>query len=441
MRQFNLFNRMKIFSLLLIFVLFLLPDLFSQVNTWQQKQSIPGSVRYLATGLNIGSKGYIGLGFDGSNVLKDFWEFDPVSNTWSQKADFAGDARTAAVGFSIGNKGYVGTGGADITPTGDRKDFYEYDPATNTWTQKADFPGIARQVATGFSIGNKGYVGIGRTVGFSYLQDFWEYNPANDTWTQKADFGGGQRYASVGFSIGTKGYIGTGTSAPGFTYRKDFWEYDQATDTWIQKADVGGPPRELAVGFSIGNKGYIGTGLGTNDFWEYNPSTNNWTLKATFAGGGRNMATGFAAGGKGYLGTGAIFWLQNDLWEYTPSPPPPTTQWAKRPDIEIAPWSYPAISADGNGNTYVAGSFVGTATFATSPTPTTFTSAGAADIFIAKYDGAGNVVWAKRVGDIHGDGANAIKYDGYGNIYVVGSYVESTNFDGTILTNPTAGRI
>ena len=85
-------------------------------------------------------------------------------------------------------------------------------------------------------------------------------------------------------------------------------------------------------------------------------------------------------------------------------------QWAKRPDIELAGYTQPAISADGTGNTYVAGSFVGSATFATLPSPTTFTSAGEADIFIAKYDAAGNVIWAKRVGGVHGDGVNAINY-------------------------------
>jgi hypothetical protein len=116
-------------------------------------------------------------------------------------------------------------------------------------------------------------------------------------------------------------------------------------------------------------------------------------------------------------------------------------QWAKRPDIDVAGYTNPAISTDGNGNIYIAGAFVGTATFATSPSPTIITSAGENDIFIAKYDASGNVIWVKRFGDIHNDGANGIKYDGYGNIYIVGSYTESTNFEGTILSNPTAGRM
>jgi hypothetical protein len=35
---------------------------------------------------------------------------------------------------------------------------------------------VARGAASGFSIGNKGYLGIGGTGG-AYLQDFWQYTP------------------------------------------------------------------------------------------------------------------------------------------------------------------------------------------------------------------------------------------------------------------------
>ena len=52
-----------------------------------------------------------------------------------------------------------------------------------------------------------------------YFADFWEYDPSTNVWTQKADFGGGARSGAVGFSIGSKGYIGTGGA-------NDFWEYD-----------------------------------------------------------------------------------------------------------------------------------------------------------------------------------------------------------------------
>ena len=57
-----------------------------------------------AVGFSIGSKGYLGTG-DSGPYNKDFWEFDPLINSWTQKADFAGTARSYAVGFSIGAKG------------------------------------------------------------------------------------------------------------------------------------------------------------------------------------------------------------------------------------------------------------------------------------------------------------------------------------------------
>ena len=78
---------------------------------WTQKINSGGTGRERAVGFSIGSRGYIGTGYDGSYTLtKDFWEYDPALNTWTQKADFGGTAREFAVGFSIGSKGYIGTG-------------------------------------------------------------------------------------------------------------------------------------------------------------------------------------------------------------------------------------------------------------------------------------------------------------------------------------------
>jgi N-acetylneuraminic acid mutarotase len=291
-------------------------------NTWKRKANFGGTARFLAVGFSIGSKGYIGTGYNNNNLkyYNDFWEYDPATNSWTQKADFGGKARRQAVGFSIGSKGYIGTGDSNFNSF---NDFWEYDPATNAWTRKADFGGVARRNAVGFSIGSKGYIGTGYNNhtgrDATYYKDFWEYDPASNVWTQKANFGGGLRAFAVGFSIGIKGYVGTGYNN---SDRKDFWEYDPGMDTWTKKADFGGEARDYAVGFSIGSKGYIGTGIniGTKykDFWEYDPVTNAWKKKADFGGTARWTATGFSIGSKGYIGTGVGTFLYNDFWEYTP---------------------------------------------------------------------------------------------------------------------------
>ena len=168
-------------------------------------------------------------------------------------------ARYAATGFSIGNKGYIGTGlDSSLDPYNYYSyyfnDFWEFDPATNTWTQKANFGGVARAYAVGFSIGTKGYIGTGRAgyPDYAHLKDFWEYDPSSNTWKQIADFGGTARRAAVGFGIGVKGYVGTGND--GLNRKKDFWEYDPAKNIWKQKANFGGAARFLAAGFNIDNK-------------------------------------------------------------------------------------------------------------------------------------------------------------------------------------------
>lgn len=285
-----------------------------QVNadSWTQKTNFGGFGRELGASFSIGSKAYIGTGFNGSAKYKDFWEYDPSTNTWTQKADFGGTGRAGAVGFSIGSKGYLGTGADAIK----ENDFWEYNPSTNVWTQKTNFGGAGRANAVGFSIGNKGYIGTG--VGNAYYNDFWEYDPINDTWTQKANFGGVTRAYATGFGIGTKGYIGTGYNG---TYFSDFWEFDPIANSWTQKTDF--PTiREGASGFSVATKGFIATGFDgtsfTNDLWEYNQSDNTWTQKANFGGSTRFYATALNVGLKGYFGTGNDCTYQTDFWEYAP---------------------------------------------------------------------------------------------------------------------------
>src|ERR1035437_213595 len=244
-------------------------------NTWTQKADLAGVARWQPVAFSIGTKGYIGTGYDNTQYLNDFWEYDQATNTWIQKASLPGYSRGLAVGFSIGTKGYVGTGWhAGISQQ--MQDFYEWDQSTDTWTQKANVPAPARNSAVGFSICTNGYIGLGNIATSTYTNDFWEYNPSTDIWTQKANFGGSGRADAAGFSIGTKGYIGCGDDG---AYHNDFWEWDQMTNIWTQKADFGGLQRMSATGFSIGTLGYIGTGLATNnsiftDFWEYDSGIN-----------------------------------------------------------------------------------------------------------------------------------------------------------------------
>lgn len=244
-------------------------------NVWTQKANFIGTAREHATCFSIGNKGYVGTGYSGIN-LQDFWEWNQSTNIWTQKSNFPAAGRYHVTSFSIGNYGYFGLGFTN-PPGSFYKDFWEYNSTTDVWTQIADFGGSARYGAAGFSIASKGYVGSGYDGIDSITgvtNDFWEYDSNTNIWIQKSNFGGVVREHARGFSIGNKGYIGLGIR--GAIYLQDFWEYDPAFDLWVQKSNFGGAARHSAPGFSIGNKGYMGTGYDNTffrDFWEYTPDS------------------------------------------------------------------------------------------------------------------------------------------------------------------------
>ncbi len=93
-----------------------------------------------------------------------------------------------------------------------------------------------------------------------------------------------------------------------------------------------------------------------------------------------------------------------------------------------------SIVVDASGNSYVTGSFEGTATFGT----TTLTSSGSTDIFIAKLNSQGQFVWAKKVGGnsaYYTENGNGIAVDASGNSYVTGQFLNTATFGSTTLTS------
>jgi hypothetical protein len=90
------------------------------------------------------------------------------------------------------------------------------------------------------------------------------------------------------------------------------------------------------------------------------------------------------------------------------------------------------IAVDNNGNCYVTGLYSGSSIVFGS---TTLTSAGSDDLFVAKYDNTGSVVWAKTYGGTGFDHGNGVATDGVGNCYLTGSFQNSINFGATSYTS------
>lgn len=301
-----------------LFALALLISFTSAAFDWDQMTDFGGIARHRTTALSIGNKVYFGLGHyngAGPNVLfDDWWEYDPATNAWTQKADYLGGLMYQAAGFTIGNIGYVGTGrdqSAALVNT-----FFAYDPQTNTWTQKPNFPGAGRRGAVAFAIDEYGYMGTG-----SNYSDFYKFDPSTDTWSAIAGMPTAGRISAVGFELDGYGYVGTGSTS---SAQNDFWRYDPATDQWVQMANVGPTPRQEAAGFSIMGKGYILTGddysSGNNfgDMWEYTPATDTWIQIDDFPGTARRYLTCVTHGNVVYAGLGTNGTNFKDFWRYDP---------------------------------------------------------------------------------------------------------------------------
>jgi len=97
-----------------------------------------------------------------------------------------------------------------------------------------------------------------------------------------------------------------------------------------------------------------------------------------------------------------------------------------------------SVVVDYSANIYMTGSF-NSSTITFDSTILTNAGAGAEDIFLAKYDAYGNVLWAKSAGGINSDVANSIAVDALGNTYITGHFENHTlAFDSTIITNLTS---
>ena len=261
------------------------------IGNWKRSSEFEGVGRTEAVTFTIGDKVYVGSGYDGTNRLNDFWEYNQSTGTWLRKADFPGAARNSAVAFAVNGKGYVGTGYDGLNKL---TDFWEYDPTTNAWKKVADFGGTARYGAVAFSIGDKGYV----TTGYdgNYLKDLWEYTPATNTWVQKASLTGSKRTDAVAFVYNSKAYVVTGINNG--SYLNDFWMYDPTTDAWTEKRKISSVSddtyddsygtyitRSSATAFIMNNKAYVVNGnrsgvIGTA--WEYDIANDQWTEKTSF---------------------------------------------------------------------------------------------------------------------------------------------------------------
>jgi len=269
---------------------------------WTQKKDFGGVARVTAVSFTIGTKGYIGLGRTGNGLVtntNDLWEYDSATDTWTQKMSYAGGKRAASVSFVIQDVAFVGLG-TDETGTV-KKDFWQYKPSTNTWSQLTDFAGttgFGEQLA--FAVGGKGYVAKTNST------NLWEFSLG--VWTQKN--------ALPASNLST--YVVVNDVAYVISNDKKLWKYNATADTWTALQNV--PGTIFNKGVEINGKAYFG-GTISDDYvvWEYDPNADTWAKKRGLLGlvSSPGYTEEFGLNNKVYFREGNF--NRTAFWEFDPS--------------------------------------------------------------------------------------------------------------------------
>jgi hypothetical protein len=102
-----------------------------------------------------------------------------------------------------------------------------------------------------------------------------------------------------------------------------------------------------------------------------------------------------------------------------------------------------SLSVDGSGNVNLTGTFSGTVDFDPSGSSNFYlvSNNATSDVFIARYNSTGDIIFAKSIGSAGTDEGNAIYTDNSGVVTYVGSFEGTTDFDpdNFTQTNLTAG--
>jgi N-acetylneuraminic acid mutarotase len=272
---------------------------------WIQKATFGGVGRHRAVGCGTSYRGYLGLGHvNGSGIdisYKDWWEYDPASDSWTQKADYPVNNH-GAVSFVVNNMPCVGGGSALAG------EFYKFNPQLNVWTSIASCPFFNPGDTQGFSVNEKGYVYLSNQLA--------EYDPVANQWNLMPQAPINFGTWSCSFAVGSSGFIKSGNK---------LYEFKPNQQTWLQRSDFPGVTTGGSSAFTINNMGYVtcgyvgGLSVVTDQVWAYNPGVNQWITVEEFKGTSRRFPVAFSIDNKGYFGTGTNGANFNDFWQYNPS--------------------------------------------------------------------------------------------------------------------------
>ncbi len=229
--------------------------------------------------------------------------------------------------------------------------------------------------------------------------------------------------------------------------------------------NVGGTEWDEGCALAVDTQGNVyvtGWFWGSADFdpspTTYNLTSNgNWDMFLAKYDALGNLLWAFNVGGAGWndkgnalaVDTQGNVYVTGWFWGSADFDPSPTTYnlISKSKDIFLAKYDFSgkliwalsvgggnedeglALFTDLQGNVYMTGTFMGTVDFDPSPFIRRLTSNGGKDLFLAKYDPWGNLLWAYNIGERNNDQGVALFVDPKGSLYLAGNFINAADFD------------
>jgi N-acetylneuraminic acid mutarotase len=210
---------------------------------WVRRGDMPEPARLGFGAAVVENQIYVMGGQVGDDGMTTVDVYDPVTDLWTQRASML--YKTVYPGISVvDGRIYVMGGYTDVTSASSNALVEEYNPATDTWTEKASMPAPREGLVTAVA-GDKIYA-----IGGAYLTAdsptpevlaaVAEYDPATDTWTEKAPLPTVRTWA-MGGVVDDKIYVIGGATQPISRILSSLVEYDPAIDAWTEKSPMPAP--------------------------------------------------------------------------------------------------------------------------------------------------------------------------------------------------------